>query len=67
MTAPPRLRPGPPLNSGALPHGKIYAAAVRRFQHNFLRERVCTDLDEAFARAVDTCERLIPVFKLQAA
>jgi hypothetical protein len=50
-----------------LPHGKIYAAAVRRFQHNFLRERVCTDLDEAFARAVDTCERLIPVFKLQAA
>jgi hypothetical protein len=50
-----------------LPHGAIYAAAVRRFQRNFMSERVCRDLDEAFARAVDACERLIPVFRLQAA
>jgi len=50
-----------------LPHGAIYAAAVRRFQRGFIKDRVCTDIDEAFARAVDACQRLIPVFRLQAA
>jgi len=33
---------------------------VGRFQEGFLRDRVCHDVDAAFAKAVETAERLIP-------
>ena len=48
------------------PYGNRYAATVGRFQEGFLRDKVCTDLDQAFAKAVDATERLIPVLKLTA-
>ncbi len=46
------------------PYGKRFAATVRRFQEGFLRDRVCTDLDDAFARAVDAAVRLVPALEL---
>jgi hypothetical protein len=49
------------------PYGAAYAAAVGRFQEGFLRDKVCRDLDAAFAKAVDTCERLLPAIKAKAA
>lgn len=49
------------------PYGKRFAATVGRFQEGFLRDKVCTDIDDAFARAVDAAERLVPVFKLAGA
>lgn len=48
------------------PYGKEYAAAVGRFQEGFLRDKVCRDLDAAFAKAVETCERLLPAIKAKA-
>lgn len=48
------------------PYGKRYAATVGRFQEGFLRDRVCGDLDAAFARAVETTEKLIPVLRIAA-
>lgn len=49
------------------PYGEHYAACVGRFQEGFLRDKVCTDIDAAFARAVETCERTIAVIKLRRA
>ena len=52
------------------PYGEVYADRVRRFQDGFLRDRVCKGprrLDDAFERAVETCERLLPVIRMQAA
>lgn len=46
------------------PYGKRFAATVGRFQEGFLRDRVCDDLDDAFARAVDAAVRLVPALKL---
>ncbi len=42
------------------PFGNHYAACVGRFQEGFLKDRVCRDLDAAFNRAVETCERMFP-------
>lgn len=52
------------------PYGKAYADRVGRFQEGFLRDRVCKGprrLEDAFERAVETCERLIPIIRIQAA
>ena len=49
------------------PFGKQYAATVGRFQEGFLADKVCTDIDQAFARAVDAAERALPVIKERAA
>ena len=52
------------------PYGEVYADRVRRFQEGFLRDRVCKGpraMDDAFERAVETCERLISVIRIQAA
>ena len=43
-----------------MPHGSDFAATVKRFQEGFLRDRVTTDLDDAFRRAVDGTSRLLP-------
>jgi hypothetical protein len=48
------------------PYGKVYAQTVGRFQEGFLRDKVCTDLDDAFSRAVDCAERCLDVIKLKA-
>ena len=48
------------------PYAKHYAAGVGRFQEGFLRDKVCADLEDAFVRAVDTCERLLPAIKARA-
>lgn len=48
------------------PYGDEYATTVGRFQEAFLRDKVCSDLDEAFAKAVDTAERLLPAIKIKA-
>ena len=42
-------------------YGADWADTVGRFQEGFLRDGVCRDLDDAFARAVDTARRLLPV------
>ena len=49
------------------PYGKAWAETVGRFQEGFLRDKVCRDLDAAFAKAVETCERLLPAIKAKAA
>jgi len=49
------------------PYGAEYAATVGRFQEGFLADKVSTDLDDAFARAVDCAERLLPAIKIKAA
>ena len=51
----------------AKPYGATYAAAVRRYQEGFLKDRVCRDLDAAFARAVETAERLVSAIAAKAA
>lgn len=48
------------------PFGEVYADTVGRFQEGFLRDKVCSDLDDAFERAVDCAERLLPVIKIKA-
>ena len=48
------------------PYGKEWAETVGRFQEGFLRDKVCLDLDEAFAKAVDTAQRLLPAIKAKA-
>jgi hypothetical protein len=48
------------------PYGDRYAAAVGRFQEGFLRDKVCRDLDRAFEKAVETCEKLVPAIKAAA-
>jgi hypothetical protein len=48
-------------------YGERYAAAVKRFQDGFLKDRVCKDLDAAFERAVETTEKLVPALKLTVA
>lgn len=48
------------------PYGAAYVDRVCRFQEGFLRDRVCKDLDASFERAVEVCERLIPVIRIQA-
>ena len=48
------------------PWGKEWAETVGRFQEGFLRDKVCKDLDEAFARAVETALRLLPAIKIKA-
>jgi hypothetical protein len=50
-----------------LPHGKLFAETVGRFQEGFLRDRVTRDLDEAFRRAVDCAMRLLPAIKAKVA
>ena len=57
-------------NHISAPYGHVYADCVGRFQDGFLRDRVCKGprrLDDAFERAVETCERLLPVIRMQAA
>jgi len=49
------------------PYGKEWADTVGRFHEGFLRDKVCRDLDSAFAKAVDTAQRLLPVIKAKAA
>ena len=49
-----------------LPHGKAFADTVGRFQEGFLADRVTSDLDEAFRRAVDAAARLLPAIKARA-
>lgn len=46
------------------PYGTQFAATVGRLQEGFLRDGVCDDLDDAFARAVDVAVRLVPVPKM---
>lgn len=46
------------------PYGQRFADTVGRFQEGFLRDEVCRDLDDAFARAVDAAVRLVPVMKM---
>lgn len=48
------------------PWGHEYADTVGRFQEGFLRDGVCADLDDAFARAVDVVQRLLPAIKAKA-
>lgn len=48
------------------PYGKVFADTVQRFQEGFLRDKVCADLESAFARAVDVSVRLLPVIKAKA-
>lgn len=50
-----------------LPHGKFFAQTVGNFQEGFLKDKVCTDLDVAFARAVETAARLLPAIMAKAA
>lgn len=45
------------------PWGRDFAATVGRFQDGFLRDNVCRDCDEAFARAVAVTLRLLPAIK----
>lgn len=47
-------------------YGKQYAATVGRFQEGFLADKVCSDIDDAFSRAVDAAERLVPAMKIKA-
>ena len=47
------------------PYGKAWAETVGRFQEGFLRDKVCSDLDSSFLKAVDTALRLLPVIKLK--
>lgn len=54
------------LSHDGQPYFKHYAECVGRFQEGFLRDRVTDDLDVAFSRAVETCERLLPVIKAKA-
>lgn len=42
------------------PYGKAFAYTVEYFQEGFLREKVCKDIDAAFAKAVDVAMRLLP-------
>lgn len=42
------------------PYGKVWAETVGRFQEGFLADKVCRDLDDAFAMAVDAAQRLLP-------
>jgi hypothetical protein len=48
--------------------GTHYANCVRRFQDGFLEgpRPLCKDPDAAFKRAVETCERLLPVIRARA-
>lgn len=48
------------------PYGAMLADTVGRFQEGFLRDKVCRDLDEAFAKAVDAAIRLLPAIKIKA-
>ncbi len=45
------------------PYGKRFAETVGRFQEGFLRDKVCRDLDSAFAKAVDAAVRLLPAMQ----
>jgi len=45
------------------PYGSDFADVVGRFQEGFLSDCVCTDLDESFAKAVDTAVRMLPAIK----
>ncbi len=47
-------------------YGRAYARTVGRFQEGFLRDKVCTDLDAAWERAIEATERLVPVIKMTA-
>lgn len=49
------------------PFGKVYAETVGRFQEGFLRDKVCSDLEDAFARAVDCAERSLTIIKIKGA
>ena len=49
----------------AQPYGKHFAATVGRFQEGFLRDKT-SDIDEAFALAVDAAVRSLTVIKLRA-
>lgn len=42
------------------PYGKAFAQTVGHFQEGFLRDKVCKDIDTAFAKAVDVSMRLLP-------
>lgn len=44
-------------------YGKDYADCVGRFQEGFLADKVCSDLDAAFERAVKTTEVLVEQIK----
>ena len=44
----------------------VYARTVGRFQEAFIADRVTDDLDEAFCRAVDAAERLLPALRNKA-
>lgn len=46
------------------PDGDKFAAAVGRFQEGFLRDKVCKDIDAAFAKAVDAAVRLLPAMQV---
>lgn len=48
------------------PYGKIFANVVGNFQEGFLRDKVCRDVDAAFARAVETALKMLPVIKAKA-
>lgn len=46
-------------------YGDIYTKAVGRYQEGFIRDKVCKDVDAAFCKAVEVCEKLIHVFKIK--
>ena len=48
-------------------YGDIYESSVKRFQEGFLKDKVCNDIDHAFEKAVEVCEKLIKIFKIQSA
>lgn len=45
------------------PYGDKFAAVVGRFQEGFLRDKICKDIDAAFAKAVDAAVRLLPAMQ----
>lgn len=44
-----------------------YAATVGRFQEGFLKDKVCKDVDSAFARAVEAVEKFVSIYRARAA
>ncbi len=47
--------------------GSVYADTVGRFQEGFLADKVVSDLDDAFVKAVDCAERSLAIIKIKAA
>lgn len=51
------------LAEDGTPHFKLFAKRVGQYQEGFLRDRVTSDLDEAFRLAVAHTTRILPAIK----